>query len=130
LYYPKSRLNLWKNFEGGSILFRRVLDTSPNISSRITQEALKDIASGEKYSIRELFYYYFRWARKTTFHHKFADIFLKSKRYNVCSGQYISQLGRAGAKDFVKEPPEAWYPARCVLTPKMKDIAYYEIKGA
>ena len=129
LYYPKARLNLWSNFRGKAILFRRVLDPEPNMSSKIVQEALKDIASGEKYSIRELFYYYFRWARKATFHHKFADIFLKSKRYNVCSGQYIIQLRRAGAKDFLKEEPEAWYPARCVLTPKMKDIAYYEIKG-
>ena len=57
---------------------------------------------------------YFRWYRKTKYHHKFAELF-KSKKYDVCSGRFIYWCKKTGVVALLNEVTEAWYPGRIVF---------------
>lgn len=110
LYYPRARRRAWAQLVGSTVLIRR----PPGTVAQLTQasaECYEDVLHQVPYATAELLYYYFRWGRKTTFHHKFAELF-RHERYDVCSGSYVRWCARAGIEQFRAEVPEAWYPAR------------------
>jgi hypothetical protein len=109
-YAPKARCRRLAALPPGAhVLVRRLRGACPARVEPIVCKWAVVVTRADPYPVRELLYYWFRWARKTWAAKKFAEVF-KDRRHNVCSGQVV-ECSRAGGW-FAGEPNEAWYPAR------------------
>jgi hypothetical protein len=98
--------------DGQVVRIRRLRGATPERLQFVLAHWRGVVARREPYPVRELFYYWFRWVRKTALAQRFAEVF-RDSRHNVCSGEVVCASQYGGW--FRGEPPEAWYPARLAL---------------
>ena len=144
LFYPKARCRTFIDLIGNTIIIKRPR-ILPNIDADvacstvlnlIVDSFVEDVKNKVDYPTMELLYFYFRWYRKATWKHKFAQLF-KNKKNDVCSARYVYAADhKAGIVCFrnknefnenKRANPEAWYPARMTITAKMKTIGHYKL---
>lgn len=112
-YSPHARMRWMEDVPPGTIiLVKRLKDATPLTIEPILRHWQQVVARKEPYPLRELIYYYCKWASKLSLTRKFADVF-RDKRHNVCSGEVVHASQKGGW--FEGERPEAWYPARIAL---------------
>jgi len=150
MYHPEARYREWGAAlsAGTQILVRRpqVLNALHRVPCPaadieayggrvIARKAEIDVLLKTKYPTRELLtYYLWSWEiQKLWRGRSFVDVF-ESKTTDVCSGRYWFWCRQAWCfADTINTPderPEAWYPARMVMSPRFRTIGEYEISAS